>query len=294
MARTAKKLYYSIKMARPVASVFPISLYATASPIYRDVFYTVPRAGHLIGGAEHHVTREHFPGHELIFCLHGRGFVRVAGVTQQVEEGDLVWVNCHHPHEHGAIATDPWEVFWVRIEGPRLEQMCQLLGVDGQPVITGVDAEKCVAVYRDVFKLMIGGAPEATPLLHAAIAQLISLVFTARQRYTPQTNVPAPLRKAMEKMRLFYFEPLTVADLAAHAGMSASHFARVFKATFGTGPIDWLRRERISQAKRRLGDSTDPIQQIAEQVGYRDRFFFSKDFKKLTGFTPREFRLRES
>ena len=31
---------------------------------------------------------------------------------------------------------------------------------------------------------------------------------------------------------------------------------------------------------------------IAEEVGYRDRFFFSKDFKRLTGFTPREFRRR--
>lgn len=35
------------------------------------------------------------------------------------------------------------------------------------------------------------------------------------------------------------------------------------------------------------------IREIAEQAGYGDRFFFSGDFKKLTGFTPREFRNRE-
>ena len=76
--------------------------------------------------------------------------------------------------------------------------------------------------------------------------------------------------------------------------MSASHFSRVFKAALGTSPIGWLRRERISQAKRRLAETGDDIKQIAEQVGYGDRFYFSKDFKQLAGLTPREFRRRET
>jgi AraC-like DNA-binding protein len=98
----------------------------------------------------------------------------------------------------------------------------------------------------------------------------------------------------MTRMKLFYFEPLTVAGLAAEAGMSPSHFARRFREVYGTSPIDWLRRERIRQAQRRLGDTEDPVQWIAEQVGYRDRFFFSKDFKRLTGYAPREYRRREA
>ena len=58
-------------------------------------------------------------------------------------------------------------------------------------------------------------------------------------------------------------------------------------------PIDWLRRERVNQAKRRLTESSDAIEEIATQVGYNDRFFFSRDFNKLTGYSPREFRRRE-
>ena len=52
-------------------------------------------------------------------------------------------------------------------------------------------------------------------------------------------------------------------------------------------------RERISQAKRRLVETADAIKEIAQQTGYSDRFFFSKDFKRLTGHAPREFRQRE-
>lgn len=273
---------------------FPISLYATANPVHQDVFYTVPRAGHMVGGPDHLVRREHFPGHELIYCLAGAGYVRVGGATHRVGAGELVWVNCHHPHEHGAVAEDPWEVYWVRIEGPRLEQMCTMLSADTWPVLAGMGRAEAEAVYREIFTQMQSDAPESAPRLHAAVAQLLALACCARQRHEPEENVPAPLRKAVERMRLFYFEPHTVGELAELVGMSASHFARVFKAAFGTSPIDWLRRERISQAKRRLGDTEDAIQWIAQEVGYRDRFFFSKDFKKLTGFTPREYRRREA
>jgi AraC-like DNA-binding protein len=61
----------------------------------------------------------------------------------------------------------------------------------------------------------------------------------------------------------------------------------------GTSPIDWLRRERITNAKRRLVESDEPVKRIAEQVGYHDRFFFSRDFKQVTGQTPTEFRNSE-
>jgi AraC family transcriptional regulator, arabinose operon regulatory protein len=128
-----------------------------------------------------------------------------------------------------------------------------------------------------------------------AVARLVASAFCARagSGETPEAE-PHALRKPMEWMRLFYFQPARVEQLAEMSGLSPSHFNRLFKRNFGTSPIDWLRRERISQAKRRLVESDETIKQIAEQVGYADRFFFSKDFKRYTGCTPGEFRAREA
>jgi AraC family transcriptional regulator, arabinose operon regulatory protein len=280
--------------AAPASSRFPVSLYATPNPAHQDVFYTAPRAGHLIAGPEHHIRRGHFPGHELILCLRGQGWVRIGGRTHPVKRGDLVWINCHRPHEHGAVKSNPWEVYWVRIEGPKLEPMCSILSVWANPVFSRFNAAAAAAVFREVFDLIRGNAPEAPALIHAAIARLIALAFCARQNPADTAPViPPALGKPVERMRLFYFERHTVADLARLAGMSPTHFARLFRSSFGTSPIDWLRRERISQAKRRLAETGAAIKEIAEQVGYNDRYFFSKDFKKLTEMTPREFRRRE-
>jgi AraC-like DNA-binding protein len=277
------------------ATHFVLSLFATPPASYREVFYTVLRGGHLVGGADHHVKRDHFPGHEFILCLKGRGFVRVSGRTHGVGAGDLVWINCQQPHEHGAVAEDPWEVYWARIEGPRLEAMCRMLSVNEGPVFGASGGPEAGGIFEEIFERMQGAAPEEPAMIHAAVARLIAFAFRRRQLSgQAREEVPRVLRKPLEWMRLYYFESTRVEHLAGMAGLSASHFSRLFKATFGTSPIDWLRRERISQAKRRLAESRDSIKQIAEQVGYPDRFFFSKDFKRHTGVTPRQFREREA
>lgn len=274
---------------------FPVSLYATPNPTHQSIFYTVPRAGHLIAGTRHHIERKHFPGHELILCLKGKGWTRIAGKLHSVGPGDFVWINCHQPHEHGSVPEDPWEVFWIRIEGPKLEEMCHILSVASNPVFTEFDAAACQPLFEKLFQLIPSDAPGAPALIHAIVAQVISLAFNSRSgNAIAAPAIPAVLAKPVEWMRLFFFEHHSVGSLAKLAGMSPTHFARLFKSTFGTSPIDWLRRERINQAKRRLAETTSSIEEIAEQVGYNDRYFFSKDFKKHTGMTPRDFRLREN
>jgi AraC-like DNA-binding protein len=280
----------------PPPSRFAISLFATPGDVYQEVFYSVLRAGHLIGGPDHHIRRDHFPGHELILCIRGRGWIRVEGRTHQVEPAQFVWVNCHQPHEHGAVADDPWEVYWIRVEGPKLARISELLKVLSWPVFVGFDHAAARPLYEDIFRLVASETPEAPALIHGKVAQLVALAFAARQATEGalEPAVPPALRRAVERMKLFFFERHRVEELATLSGMSTSHFTRTFRAVFGTSPIDWLRRERINQAKRRLVETRDSVKLIAEQVGYGDRFFFSKDFKQLTGMTPLEFRASES
>jgi len=277
----------------PRRATFPVSLFATANPLHQEIFLTVPRAGHLIGGDDHHIRRDHFPGHELILCLAGRGYVRIAGREHAVAPGDLVWVDCRRPHQHGPLAADPWEVVWVRADGPRLTRMADVLGVEQAPVFPGVSVAEHEPLYRAIFRLMESNDPVAPALIHAEVTRLVASAFAMRQNQAPTPTIPPALQPAMRRLSLHFFEKQQVGDLARLCGMSPSHFTRTFRQAFGTSPIDWLRRRRITEAQRRLVESDDAIKRIAEQVGYGDRFFFSRDFRKLTGQTPRQFRERE-
>ncbi len=182
----------------------------------------------------------------------------------------------------------------ARAEGPGLSRLADSLGVIHRPVAPVARVEAAIAVYRSLFDAMEAADPGAAAQAHALIAQLIAIAYRGRQSGgAAGPPCPADLLPAFQRIRLFYFEAIRVDELAALCGMSGSHFSRLFRAAFGVSPNTFLRRERINQAKRRLAESADPIKQIARQVGYGDHYFFSRDFKKVVGLTPRAFRVQE-
>ena len=276
-------------------TVFLQNLYATPADWQRDLFYSVVRGGHLRAGYEHRIQRETYPGHEFILCLAGQGWVQVAGKRHLVGPDELLWVNCHHPHAYGASSKQPWELYWIRVEGRPLDRVASLLEIRSQPVIRNFNTRAASLEFERIFHHMTGTRPSEAALVNAAVTAIIALAFEARLSDTDEIRpeLPMPVQKALEKMRLYFHTAIRVSDLAALSGMSESHFSRMFKSCIGTSPIDWLRRERINQAKHRLIESEDPVKEIARQVGYSDQFFFSKDFKKMTLLTPTQFRIQE-
>jgi AraC family transcriptional regulator, arabinose operon regulatory protein len=276
-------------------TIFHMNLYATPVDWQRDLFYSVARGGHLRAGTTHRVERETYPGHEFILCLGGRGWLRIAGKKHDVAAGSLVWVNCHHPHAYGAVTRDPWELYWLRIEGRPLDRIAELLQIRSQPIFERIDMSAVKRGFEHAFKAMIGTRPSDAALVNAAVAAIIGMMFDVRlsEPGMLQPELPPAVQRALERMRLNFHLPLRVAELAQLSGMSESHFGRQFKLAMGTSPIDWLRRERVNQAKRRLIESDDPVKEIARQTGYHDQFFFSKDFKRMTKLTPTQFREQE-
>ena len=78
--------------------------------------------------------------------------------------------------------------------------------------------------------------------------------------------------------------------IAALARLSQSQFFRRFREMVGTTPMDWLRHERINQAKRLLVGPDAKVSAVAAVCGYPDPYHFSRDFRRLTGYTPTKFR----
>ena len=83
---------------------------------------------------------------------------------------------------------------------------------------------------------------------------------------------------------------MSVADMAAIAGLSESWFASVFKQTTGHTPLQWQLAKRIELAKRLLGESDLPVASIAAQLGFSDQAHLTKVFRQIVGETPAAWR----
>jgi len=89
-------------------------------------------------------------------------------------------------------------------------------------------------------------------------------------------------------------ENLRIEDLAGAVSLGRSVFYNKLKSIVGMTPVDFLRHLRIQHAEYLIANSTQNFSQIAYSVGFSDPKYFSKCFKKETGFTPSEYRKEKS
>lgn len=101
---------------------------------------------------------------------------------------------------------------------------------------------------------------------------------------------PDQKRRIVQLIRDNLDTEITVSDLAASIGVSAAHFSRLFKATFGVSPHRFITWERIARAKTLLADPRWTVTYIAAELGFSSHSHFTKVFHSLVGVTPTQFR----
>ena len=87
-----------------------------------------------------------------------------------------------------------------------------------------------------------------------------------------------------------YFEPLTVSDLARAAGLSAAHFSREFRRTFGEAPHQYLLTRRLERAAALLRNTDRTVTEICFAVGLGSLGSFVTSFGRMYGMTPLAYR----
>ena len=100
---------------------------------------------------------------------------------------------------------------------------------------------------------------------------------------------PKQKRMIVNYIRADLSAGITVSELAALVQMSPSHFARVFKASFGTTPYQFVMRERVEAAKPMLAEAQMSSSQIAMCLGFSSQSHFVKVFRQFTGATPKQY-----
>lgn len=84
--------------------------------------------------------------------------------------------------------------------------------------------------------------------------------------------------------------PWTLEDLSDIAGMSRTSFVNKFSQLMATTPLGYITDWRMQIARQMLADSSAPIIEVAENVGYQSEAAFGRAFKKLIGTAPATYR----
>lgn len=93
----------------------------------------------------------------------------------------------------------------------------------------------------------------------------------------------------LEYIKEHYHENITLKVLSEAVYVTPNYLSRIFKEETGENFVEWLNRFRIEKAKALLKDTVLKTYEIAEKVGYSDYKYFSYNFKKYVGMSPRQY-----
>jgi AraC-like DNA-binding protein len=128
-------------------------------------------------------------------------------------------------------------------------------------------------------------------LAMALYMQLIGFLARCYSRSkNPDSRALLRLAAAISYLETNHAEPIDLDELARTAHMSKRGFIRAFRAAMGSAPIAYLIQLRVNRAAELLRHGTQSITEVAFRVGFVDSNYFTRQFHKLLGVTPRAYR----
>lgn len=121
-------------------------------------------------------------------------------------------------------------------------------------------------------------------------AQLLAALLSLLEEYEREGKMTPLTVKILKYLHRNYKSHISLSDISDAFFFSEGYCEAVFSADMGRSIIDYALDLRITEAQRMLLEGSAPLGYIAEAVGFSDYNYFSRTFKRRTGYTPTAYR----
>jgi AraC-like DNA-binding protein len=249
-------------------------------PLLRE--HRILSLGHSIARGGYRVLRQNPSFSNINLTLAGRGEAFIGGRWKSLTEGSVTLAPRAALHGARCRSGERWEFCWICFSEPPGSP--PRLAVDA-PTLTQTDPRPLAWAILSFYREFRDARQKA---ILDALLRLIDLYL---QRITEPWPMENHLWKLWEKVALYPERPWTEATLAREVHLSSRHLLRLCRKECGRTLREQITHLRLTRAAAMLQNEDMKLQAIAEAVGYRDAFTFSKAFKRWSGISPSDYRL---
>ncbi len=233
---------------------------------------------------------------ELILVRSGVSKYFIGDRQQYVCAGDLIVYNSGVLHDEAIWSEHKLSIYCLAIGGIALPGLRRdaLISDKAQPVYS---CAACLPVLEKLCEMMFDALRVGTcqsekfaQLLMESFLVKILPVLTGtetKEESEEERVLSVRIRKYLDE---HYMDAIDLQEVAEKLNMSTHYMSHVFKATFGYSPMNYLIRRRIGEAQTLLITTDLPITEIGERVGYETTSYFSTQFAKQVGMSPKKYR----
>jgi AraC-like DNA-binding protein len=224
-----------------------------------------------------------YPG-DMAIILPGQSF---GGEKDLFDIGTVSWMQIELQQQEQNEKTAPGN--WSRLTDTEHRTIERILLLNNSPVLSKL--KEAGIVFQHMHYEFLNQEIGFVARINHLIDELF--ILTARQ-LTRQNNsrrdFPQTFMKLEQTLRGDLSHQWTVEEMAALVGLGITAFSEKVKSFTGFSPLNYLINIRISEAIKLLKRPGEQITDIALDVGFYSSQHFATTFKKLTGYTPSEFR----
>ncbi|MCI5668838.1 MAG: helix-turn-helix domain-containing protein [Oscillospiraceae bacterium] len=230
--------------------------------------------------------------YQLLYIAKGKGYFTIGGKLRILGEGSMILYRPDEPQHYYYRAADRTEVFWVHFTGRDAGELLRYYELPESENVFSVGTSPDIQwLYRQMIQEL--------QLCRQNYEELLSLIlrhiFIVANRCLTEGSrgaAPGEIERATHYFNENYRARINIEEYAAQRHMSACWFIRSFRETVKQTPMQYILSLRMSNAQSLLEATDCNITEIAAAVGYDDPLYFSRLFRRHTGFSPTEYRKR--
>lgn len=241
-----------------------------------------------INGSHINYTPQEYHG---LLVLSGKGIYKdTEGREISIESGDFIQRFPNKTHST-IVTTDDWSELYLSIGHNVFNSLAEIYVFSpDKPVLTpGHDFELIQQMLDFHERLDKANRIELPLLMNEAISIISKATYLDRinRTTTDEMNILAMSIKYIEEN---ITNRISVEDVALYVNMGYEKFRKLFTKQYRISPGNYILNRRINAAQKLLSAGNLSVKEISVELGYPDSYTFSKQFKKLTGHTPSEFK----
>ncbi|KXF74928.1 AraC family transcriptional regulator [Paramesorhizobium deserti] len=225
----------------------------------------------------------------LQHCIGGQGNLRYENRTTVVRPGETLLLLIPHYHRYWLDQGERWEFFWISMNGEEALRIHRsILAITG-PLLR-LQEKTVDQLAHCCHRLMHDGETPgaASAIAYEAAMVLYDDVFGSHPTFAQEYRA---LQHVLSHIEAHLDQRLSVDELAEVAGFSRAHFSRIFAASEGLPPAEFVLQKRLRRAAKLLTKTADmPVKEVSALCGFEDPNYFSKVFRRLYGTSPSDFR----
>ena len=228
----------------------------------------------------------------LQHTISGEGCLLYERRQYRLKSGDTMLVIVPHNHRYWLEKNGRWEFFWISMSGQEAVRIHRTIQAQAGPVLK-LRSDTIERIAECSLRLINseGETPgAASAIAYTAVGALYDDVFGS-QNVESIDNDDAVTSTVVDYVLANLDKPLSVSHLAEVSGFSRAHFSRMFMASKGLPPGEFVLQERMRRAARLLSShSLLSVKEIANLTGFDEPNYFAKVFRRFFGTSPTEFR----